>query len=113
MNPSEGKTGVSRTTNITVTFSEAMDTSSFDANTVRLTRETTSIPLTMTTSTDGSGRTVLTLDPFGPTTRKLGKRKTCTVTVEGAADTDGFAVQDPAGKDLSQNKIWTFRTKRR
>ena len=115
VNPSEGQTGVSRTTNITVTFSEAMDTSSFDTNTVKLTRGTTSVPFTMEEpSTDGSGRTVLTLDPFGPTTQKLGKRKTYTVTVEGTNPAgDSFAVKDLAGNDLAEDKVWTFRTKRR
>ncbi|MDQ4042206.1 MAG: Ig-like domain-containing protein [Actinomycetota bacterium] len=113
VNPSEGQTGVSRTTNITVTFSEAMDTSSFDTDTVKLTRGTTSIPVTMETSTDSSGRTVLTLNPFGSTTQKLGKRKTHTVRIEGAADTDGFAVEDSADNKLGEDKVWTFRTKRR
>ena len=114
VNPSEGQTGVSRTTNITVTFSEAMETNSFDENTIKLTRGTTPIPFTMTTSTDGLGRTVLTLDPFGPTTQKLGKRKTYTVTVEGTNPAgDSFAVKDLAGNDLAEDKVWTFRTKRR
>jgi hypothetical protein len=113
VDPSEGKTGVSRTTNITITFSEEMKPSSFDTNTVKLTQGSTSIPVTMTPSTDSSGRTVLTLDPFGPTTQKLGKRKTYTVTIEGANDTDGFAVEDLAGNDLAQDKVWTFKTKRR
>ena len=113
VNPSEGQTGVTRTTNITVIFSEAMKTSSFDANTLKLTQGTTSIPVTMTTSTDSSGRTLLTLNPFGPTTQKLGKRKTYTVRIEGAGDTDGFTVEDSAGNDLAQDKVWTFKTKRR
>lgn len=113
VDPSEGKTGVSRTTNITITFSEEMKPSSFDTNTVKLTQGSTSIPVTMTPSTDSSGRTVLTLDPFGSTTQKLGKRKTYTVTIEGANDTDGFAVEDLTGNDLAQDKVWTFKTKRR
>ena len=114
MNPSEGQTGVLGATDITVTFSEAMKTSSFDANTVKLTSGTTSIPVTMTTSTDSSGRTVLTLDPFGPTTQKLSKRKTYTVTVEGTNPSDDtFAVKDAAGNEMTQDKVWTFKTGRR
>jgi hypothetical protein len=113
VDPSEGKTGVSRTTDIKITFSEEMKPSSFDTNTVKLTQGSTSIPVTMTTGTDSSGRTVLTLNPFGSTTQKLGKKKTYTVTIEGAADADGFAVEDLAGNDLAQDKVWTFKTKRR
>jgi TolB protein len=113
VNPSEGQTGIPRKTNVTITFSEEMDTSTFDANTVKLTRGTTSIPFTMTTSTDGLGRTILALNPFGSTAQMLGKKKTYTVRIEGAADTDGFTVEDLAGNDLAEDKVWTFRTKRR
>ena len=115
MSPAENAPGVRRATSITVTFSEAMDTSTFNANTVKLigAGTTTPIPLTMTTSTDSSGRTVLTLDPFGPTTQKLGRRKIYTVTVEGAADTDDQAVKDLAGNEMTQDKVWSFKTGRR
>lgn len=114
VNPSEGQTGVTRTTNITVTFSEAMNTSSFDANTVKLTRGTTPVSFTMTPSTDSSGRTVLTLDPFGPGTQKLGKRKTYTVRIEGTNPPgDSFAVKDLGNNELEEDKVWTFKTKRR
>ena len=113
--PTAGQTGVSRATNITVTFSEAMNVGSLNADTVKLVKSggTTSTPLTMTTSTDTGGRTVLKLDPFGPTTQKLGKSATYRLTVEGAADTDGLAVEDTAGNEMVQDKLSSFKTKRR
>jgi len=116
VNPSEGQTGVMRTTNITITFSEEMDTSSLNANTVKLVKvgsPPVSIPFTMQTSTDGSGRTVLTLDPFGSTMQKLGKKTTYKLTVEGANDTDGFAVKDLASNELATDYVSSFKTKRR
>ncbi len=65
-------------------------------------------------STDESGRTVLTLDPYGPSSaQKLGKRTTYTIRVEGAADADGFSVKDAAGEELAEDFASTFKTKRR
>jgi VCBS repeat-containing protein len=118
VDPPQGKTGVPRTNNITVTFSEEMDTStsSLNANTVRLVKvgtTPTSVPVTITTSTDASGRTVLTLDPFGPTTQKLGKKTTYKLTIEGANDIDGFAVKDLASNELAADYVSSFKTKRR
>ena len=113
-NVSPTGTGIPRTTNVTITFSEAMDAAFLNNDTIKLTRGTTSIPFTMTTNTDGLGRTVLTLNPFGSTTQKLGKRKTYTVTVEGTNPAgDSFAVRDAAGNELTQDHVSTFRTKRR
>lgn len=107
-------TGVSRTANVTITFSEAMDTSTLNADTVKLTKGATSVPVEMQVSTDESGRTVLTLDPYGPSaTQKLGRRTTYTVRVEGAADADGQAVKDAAGEELAEDFASTFKTKRR
>ena len=113
--PAAGQTGVSRATNITVTFSEAMSPGSLNADTVRLVKSgtTTLVPLTMTTTTDAGGRTVLKLDPFGPTTQKLGKSATYRLTVEGAADADSLAVEDTANNELAQDKLSSFKTKRR
>jgi hypothetical protein len=52
-----------------------MDTASLNANTVRLVKAGSTIPIAVTreTSTDASGRTVLTLDPITP---KLAKATT-------------------------------------
>jgi hypothetical protein len=116
VNPRENQTGVLRTTNITITFSEAMDTNSLNTNTVKLVKAGSPpapVPFTMRTSTDGSGRTVLTLDPFGPTTQKLAKAKTYQVTVEGTNPAgDTFAVEDLADNGMANDKVWSFKTKR-
>ena len=113
----EGQTRVSRATNITVTFSEAMDADSLNTDTVKLIKvgsPPASIPFTMQPSTDGSGKTVLTLNPFGSTTQELGKAKPYHVTVEGTNPTeDSFAVQDLARSEMANDKVWSFRTKRR
>jgi bacillolysin len=113
--PTAGQTGVSRATNVTVTFSEAMGAGSLNADTVYLVKSggTARVPLTMTTSTDTGGRTVLRLDPFGPTTQKLAKSSTYKLTVEGAADADGLAVEDSANNEMAQDKTSSFKTKRR
>jgi hypothetical protein len=58
VNPSEGKRRGLAQHPHHGDLSEEMNASIFDANTIRRARGTTSISLTMTTSTDGSGRTV-------------------------------------------------------
>lgn len=115
MDPPAGKTGVSCLTNITVTFSEEINPATLNADTVRLVKSggTTRVPLTMTVSTNVGGGDVLKLDPFGPTTRKLGRSATYKLTVEGAADTDGLAVEDLANDELAQDKTSSSKTKRR
>jgi hypothetical protein len=55
--------------------------------------------------TDASCKTV-TLDPD----RRLAKNKKYTVRVEGAGDADGLAVEDPAGNELAQDYVWSFRS---
>lgn len=114
--PSDGQTGVSPTSNITVTFPEKMDESTLNNNTVKLVkpgRKPTSIPLTMTKSTDGSGRTVLTLDPYGSAKQKLAGNTTYQLTIEGASSTNGLAVKDLAGNELAQDKVSSFTTARK
>jgi hypothetical protein len=90
-----------------------MDPNSLNAKTVTLLKprkKPTSIPLTMTTKTDGSGRTVLTLDPYGTTTQKLMDSTTYQLTIEGAGDTDGLAVRDLAGNELAKDNVSSFTT---
>ena len=113
--PASGQTGVSRRTNITVRFSEAMNAGSLNADTVRLVRSggTAPTPLTMRTSFDANGRTVLELDPFGRTTRKLAKGATYGLTVEGDGEAVRFAVRDASNNEMAQNKTSSFKTKRR
>jgi hypothetical protein len=40
-------------------------------------------------------------------------KKTYKLTVEGANDTDGFAVKDSAGNELAADYVSSFKTKRR
>jgi large repetitive protein len=115
VNPS-GQAGVSTTTEITVTFSEAMDESTLNDNTVNLVKpgkKPTSIPVTMTTTTDGSGRSVLTLNPFGSAKQNLAANTTYQLTIEGAGDGDNFAVKDLAGIELARDEVSSFTTARK
>jgi hypothetical protein len=113
VNPRESQKGVPRTTDITITFSEEMDTASLNADTVRLVKAGSITPKAVTreTSTDASGRTVLTLDPITP---KLAKSTAYKVTVEGTDPPgDVFAVKDLSNNELANDKVWSFKTKRR
>jgi len=113
--PASRQTDVSRLTNIAVTFSEAMNAGSLNADTVKLVRSggTAPIPLTMTTSSDANGRMVLKLDPFGPTTQKLAKGATYKLTVEGAGDGGASAVRDAANNEMARDETSSFKIKRR
>ena len=64
----------------------------------------------MTKSTDGSGRTVLALDPFGSARQKLAASTTYQLTLEGAGDTDNFAVKDLAGNEMVRDNVSSFTT---
>jgi VCBS repeat-containing protein len=117
VDPSDGQTGVSTTTNITLTFSEKMDESTLNDNTVKFVkpgkRSATLIPVTMTKRTDGSGRSVLTLDPYGSARQKLAGSTTYQLAIEGAGDGDNFAVKDLAGNALARDTASSFTTARK
>ena len=73
VDPFNGQQGVPLGTNVTVIFSEKMDESTLNDNTVKLLKpgkKPASIPVTMTKSTDSS-KTVLMLDPFGSSRQTL------------------------------------------
>jgi len=72
-----------------------------------------SMRVTMTKRTHGSGRTVLTLDPFGSAKQKLAGNTTYQITIEGAGDTDGFAARSVAGKELARDEVSSFTTARK
>jgi VCBS repeat-containing protein len=114
VNPSDVQTGVSTTTDITVTFSEKMDVSSLNNNTVKLVklggRRPTPIPVVMTTTNDLSGRTVLTINPYGPGTKNLAVNTTYELKIEGVGDGDNFAVKDLAGNQLAGEVVSSFTT---
>ena len=110
VDPFNGQQGVPLGTNITVIFSEKMDESNLNNNTVKLVKpgkKPASIPVTMTKSTDGS---VLTLDPFGSTKQTLAGSTGYQLTIEGAGDGDTYAVKDLAGNELARDEVSSFTT---
>jgi hypothetical protein len=116
VDPFNGQQGVPLGTNVTVIFSEKMDESTLNDNNVKLVKpgkKPASIPVTMTKSTDGSGRTVLTLDPFGSTKQTLAASTTYQLTIEGTGDGDNNAVKDLAGNELARDEVSSFTTARK
>ncbi len=101
--PASGATGVSRTANITATFSEAMDPATLTAGTVELRGPTgTLVPAVVTVSTNN--RTV-TLNPT-PTLTAL---TVYTVTIKGG--TGAARVTDLAGNAMAADRVWSFTTR--
>jgi hypothetical protein len=96
--PSNGATKVLRNTNVTATFSEAMRDD--ETLTVALVKTGTTTPEDGTVELSEDGKTV-TFDPYGPSpsTQKLKKKTTYTVTVKG---------KDLAGNPVE--KVWSFKT---
>jgi CSLREA domain-containing protein len=112
VDPINGQPGVPLGTNVTVIFSEKMDESTLNDNTVKLVKpgkKPASIPVTMTKSTDGTV-TVLTLDPFGLTKQTLAASTGYQLTIEGAGDGDNNAVKDLAGNELARDEVSSFTT---
>jgi hypothetical protein len=91
-----------------------MDTSSLNSNTIKLVKAgnpAVTVSFTVLTRTESGGRTVLTIDPIAP---KLAKATTYKVTVEGTNPTgDVFAVKDLASNEMANDKVWSFKTKRK
>jgi Bacterial Ig-like domain len=118
VSPPDGATGVSRSANIKVTFSEEMDPSTINTSTLQLhfydflcDRYTATCSLYVSQQpatvrkdpTDASGRTFL-LDPYGATSSLLSANRRYRVTLTtGARDLeDEYA--------LPSNKVWYFTT---
>ena len=101
--PASGTTGVSRTANVTATFSEAMDATTINTNTVEL-RDALGVLVPAAVSYNATNRRV-TLNP-NPTLASLA---TYTVTVKGGAADP--RVKDAAGNPLGSNFIWSFTTR--
>jgi hypothetical protein len=103
-NPSSGGTGVSRTANITATFSEAVTnvvaTSGSTPGTFTL-KTSSGSEVTATVRRNGTTNQWI-LDP-GPT---LASRTTYTVSLVGGAS----GIKDAAGNPLATNVTWSFRT---
>ena len=98
--PASAATAVSRTANITVTFSEAMDPATISTNTIELRDPSNALVAAAVTYSATSRRA--TLNP----TPTLAALTTYTVTVKGGA-TDP-RVKDVAGNALSTSTIWSF-----
>ncbi len=98
VSPTAAATGVALNTNVTATFSEAMNASSISAQTFTLTEQGTSSPVAATLSYNSTTR-VATLNPSSD----LATTKTYTATI-----TTG--VKDLAGNALEQSYSWTFTT---
>jgi len=92
--PASGATGVSTSSNVSVTFSEAMNPATITTSTVKLANGGTLVPATVTYANG-----VAILDP----TTALSTNTLYTATV-----TTG--VQDVAGTPLASTKSWTFTT---
>jgi Bacterial Ig-like domain/Bacterial Ig domain len=111
VDPFNGQQGVPLGTNVTVIFSERMDEATLNDNTVRLLRpgrKPASVPVAMTKGTDASGKTILTLDPFGSTRQTLAASTAYQLTIEGAGDGDNFAVKDLTGNELAPDEVSSF-----
>lgn len=98
--PINGKTGVRRATNVTATFSEAMDKATLTTSTVKLLKSGSTTPMAATVTLSSDGKNV-TLDPSA----SLARRTTYTATIEGA--------KDLAGNPLATTTTWSFKTGRR
>ncbi|WP_427116607.1 DUF7594 domain-containing protein [Pseudarthrobacter scleromae] len=97
--PVDGATGTAVSTNVTATFSEAMNTSTITSDTFTLKTGTTAVSAAVTYS--GTGNTA-TLNPG----TDLAAGTTYTATVKGGST----GVKDAAGNALASDKTWTFTT---
>lgn len=96
--PSAGATGVALTSNVTGTFSEAMNPSTVSSATFTL----TPAPGGTTTVSLDSTNKVATLNPGAD----LAPGTTYTATIKGGSS----GVKDAAGNALSSDKTWSFTT---
>jgi Domain of unknown function (DUF4082)/Bacterial Ig-like domain len=100
--PAIGATGVSRTANMTVTFSEAMNAATIDTNTVQL-RNPAGTLITAVVTYNTSTRQAI-LNP----SVTLAAFTVYTVTVRGGATEP--TVKDSAGNALASTSTWQLRT---
>jgi hypothetical protein len=102
LTPASGATGVSRTTSVTVTFSEAMDAATISTNSIEL--RNSGGTLIASTVTYNATTFVATLTP----SVMLGSLTAYTVTVRGG--TTDPRVKDVAANALAANSSWSFTT---
>jgi hypothetical protein len=101
--PASAATGVSRTANITATFSEAMDAATIGGTTFEL-RDPAGTLVPAVVSYNATNRRA-TLNP----TPTLAALTTYTATVKGGAADP--RVKDAAGNALASSKVWSFTTR--
>jgi hypothetical protein len=101
--PQNGATGVGRNVNVTATFSEAMDATTINGNTVQL-RNPSNTLIAATVTYNATSR-VVTLNPNS----SLSSLTTYTVTIRGGS-TDP-RVKDVAGNAMGANRTWSFTTR--
>ncbi|TLM85707.1 hypothetical protein FDW83_02905 [Pseudarthrobacter sp. NamE2] len=99
--PAAGATGIAVGSNVTGTFSEAMDAATMTSSTFTLTAGTTTTPVSAAVTYDSTNK-VATLDPGAD----LAAGTTYTATIKGGAG----GVKDLAGNPLATDKTWTFTT---
>ncbi|GKV73696.1 Ig-like domain-containing protein [Pseudarthrobacter sp. NCCP-2145] len=97
--PADGATGVAVSTNVTATFSEAMNASTITSSTFTLKTGTTTV--TAAVSYNSTGNTA-TLNPGAD----LAADTTYTATIKGGST----GAKDAAGNALASDKTWTFTT---
>ena len=98
--PASGQSGVGLNTNVSVTFSEAMDASTINSSTITL-RDSSYNFVAATVSYNASSFTAV-LTPSAP----LAPLTTYTVTVKGGAG----GVADISGNPLTSDEVWSFTT---
>jgi hypothetical protein len=101
--PANSSTLVAPTTNVTATFSEAMNPDSISGQTFTLVRHNAdgTTPVSASVSYNSSTR-VATLDPSSD----LAEATTYTATIKAGSN----GVMDPAGNPIVQDKTWSFAT---
>jgi hypothetical protein len=108
--PKEDITGVARTTNVTATFSEAMDASSISGQSFKLFKKGSTTQIAATVSYDSMTRTA-TLSPFDSTTTRLARGTTYkAVVTTGATDMAGNQLDQNPTLDGLQQMTWFFTT---
>jgi hypothetical protein len=112
--PRTGAVGVSRTTDVSATFSEAMKADSLTSTTFKLQqynkkkKKWKTIPAELTLS---NGNKTATLDPFGATEGSSEQLLAANKKYRGFITGGTNGVKDAAGNPLAASKfIWTFKT---
>jgi hypothetical protein len=102
ISPASGATGVSRTANVTATFSEAVDPASVNGSTFVLVNAATGTAVSATLAISSNGRTV-TLNPVAtlPSLTQFTAR-----VVGGPA-----GIKDLVGNPLVADRVWSFTTR--